>query len=45
MPNMEDIQFCVNFIIESAITLQEFDFDIVNPHTIKSNLIKIKEDA
>jgi hypothetical protein len=25
-PTMEDVQFCINFVIESAITLQKFDF-------------------
>ena len=28
LPTNEDIQFCINFVIESAITLQEFDFSI-----------------
>ena len=26
--NKEDVQFCIDFVIESAIAIQEFDFDI-----------------
>jgi len=28
IPTVEDVQFCIDFVIESAITLQEFDFSI-----------------
>jgi len=28
LPTVEDVSFCINFIIESAIALQEFDFAI-----------------
>jgi len=28
IPIKEDVQFCIDFVIESAITLQEFDFTI-----------------
>ena len=28
--NEEQVEFCFNFIIESALKLQEFDFDIEN---------------
>ncbi len=28
VPTPEDVQFCINFVIESAITLQEFDFSV-----------------
>jgi len=28
IPTAEDVQFCIDFVIESAITLQEFDFSI-----------------
>jgi hypothetical protein len=28
LPKIEDVSFCVNFVIESAIALQEFDFAI-----------------
>lgn len=31
----EDVQFCIDFVIESAITLQEFDFE-VKPRKIPS---------
>lgn len=27
-PTAEDVQFCIDFVIESSITLQEFDFSI-----------------
>jgi len=27
-PSLEDVQFCIDFVIESAIVLQEFDFEI-----------------
>jgi len=27
-PNAEDIQFCIDFVIESAMALQEFDFSL-----------------
>lgn len=40
MPNKEDVEFCINFVIESAINLQEFDFDIVN----SSDLSKESDD-
>jgi hypothetical protein len=25
---MEEVQFCIDFVIESAVILQEFDFNI-----------------
>jgi hypothetical protein len=28
IPSVEDVQFCIDFVIESAVTLQEFDFNI-----------------
>lgn len=28
LPTPEEVQFCINFVIESAITLQEFDFSV-----------------
>lgn len=28
IPTIEDVQFCIDFVIESAITLHEFDFSI-----------------
>jgi len=28
IPTVEDVKFCINFVIESSITLQEFDFNI-----------------
>jgi hypothetical protein len=28
IPTVEDAQFCIDFVIESSITLQEFDFCI-----------------
>lgn len=28
IPTAEDVQFCISFVIESAITLQEFDFGV-----------------
>jgi hypothetical protein len=28
IPSIEDVQFCIDFVIESAITLQEFDFNV-----------------
>lgn len=28
VPTVEDVQFCIDFVIESSITLQEFDFSI-----------------
>ena len=28
LPTVEDVSFCINFVIESAIALQEFDFAI-----------------
>jgi len=27
-PTIEDVQFCIDFVIESAVTLQEFDFSV-----------------
>jgi len=27
-PTKEAVHFCINFVVESAVTLQEFDFDI-----------------
>lgn len=27
-PSVEDVNYCINFVIESAITLQEFDFSL-----------------
>ena len=27
-PTVEDVQFCIDFVIESAVTLQEFDFSV-----------------
>ena len=27
-PTTEDVQFCIDFVIESAVTLQEFDFSV-----------------
>ncbi|MDP2836374.1 MAG: hypothetical protein Q8N97_05275 [Methanobacteriaceae archaeon] len=41
MPNKEDVEFCINFVIESAITLQEFDFstdDIINTEDITDDI-------
>jgi len=26
---LEDVEFCINFVIESAINLQEFDFNVI----------------
>jgi hypothetical protein len=28
VPRVEDVQFCIDFVIESAVILQEFDFNI-----------------
>lgn len=28
VPSVEDVQFCIDFVIESAVILQEFDFNI-----------------
>lgn len=28
IPTVEDVQFCIDFVIESSVTLQEFDFSI-----------------
>ena len=28
IPTAEDVHFCIDFIIESALTLQEFDFEV-----------------
>jgi len=28
IPTVDDVRFCINFVIESAITLQEFDFSL-----------------
>jgi hypothetical protein len=28
VPSVEDVQFCIEFVIESAVILQEFDFNI-----------------
>jgi hypothetical protein len=28
VPSMEEVQFCIDFVIESAVILQEFDFNI-----------------
>jgi len=30
--SIEECQFCLDFLIESALTLQEFDFEIENPY-------------
>jgi hypothetical protein len=27
-PTAEDVTFCINFVIESALALQEFDFEV-----------------
>lgn len=32
-PSSEDVQFCIDFVIESAIALQEFDFDLERVQT------------
>lgn len=28
IPTVEDVQFCIDFVIESAVTIQEFDFSV-----------------
>ena len=28
IPKKEDAEFCINFVIESAVLLQDFDFDV-----------------
>ncbi|KAF5426223.1 hypothetical protein C5S39_15140 [Candidatus Methanophagaceae archaeon] len=28
IPTIEDVQFCIDFVIESAVTIQEFDFSV-----------------
>lgn len=28
VPSVEDVQFCIDFVIESAVILQEFDFNV-----------------
>ena len=28
IPTAQEVRFCINFVIEAAITLQEFDFNV-----------------
>lgn len=30
LPTTNDVEFCINFVIESALTLQEFDYELTN---------------
>jgi hypothetical protein len=28
VPTVDNVNFCINFVIESALALQEFDFEV-----------------
>jgi hypothetical protein len=41
----EDVEFCIDFVIETALIIQEFDFEVKLPSTDLSSIITVKNNS